>query len=253
MSRLSLKLLSWGLAALTAAGPLAHAKSGFLEFDDETEAKACIACNKPKPAITPKIEAPPVPKMDVGDQVSVTFRIRGRNKPLDPRCRRFLDENGNYGDYGRAISALMNTSLYNRYYTSRNSLSQICPKFATLNDAQKTKAWTWFWMVLANEESDCNVNKSHGTHFPNGRRMNPTLGWGMFAGELFDAKRAWRGRMCQGSMKASAVQIRCAVATMSDTQLSEGRGVLSSESYWGPVRRYPRQIVPNMRGFKSCF
>ena len=117
----------------------------------------------------------------------------------------------------------------------------------------KIKAWTWFWMVLANEESDCNVNKYHPTHLPNGRRLNPTEGWGMFAAELSSYKRATRP-MCSGDIKTAKIQMSCAVGTMADTQLSKGRGVLfTNGSYWGPIRRYTSQIAPNMRGFKACY
>ncbi len=210
-----------------------------IEPERSTEAAApCTGCRATRPA---RIAA-----------TSISFRTRG--KSLGATCRsQFISSDGNYGSVGRQIATLINSEPYRGRFMNNSSLRAICPRYSSLSAEQKTQAWVWFWMVLANEESTCNASLFHATHLPNGRRLNPKPGYGLFAAELYPQHRQWRGRMCQGNIRQSSTQVNCAVHTMAATQLARGRGVLWSGSYWGPVRRVNRQIMPNMRGFKSCF
>lgn len=243
-------------AAISA--PLAvAASSGSFDDDGVIEAKPpCSTCGsiRPtvKPIIVPKpaVEAPrppaPIP------QVRVSFNNPG-GKEINLSCRSFMDGYGNYGEHGRMISSLMTNNFANKYYTNKNSLKAFCPNFDKFESNElKIKAWTWFWMVLANEESDCTVKYAHATHTRSGVRINPRPGYGMFAAELSSSLRDARP-MCSGDIKTAKVQIMCAVGTMVDTQLSKGLGVYREDGYWGPARRYKKQILPNMRGFKPCF
>jgi len=224
--------------------------------DDVTEGTVsgtCTNCRRP-PSVTAGREMVRVAGTAAGAdrRTAVSFRTRG--KPLGLSCRRqFVSSEGTYGPLGRKIAGLISSSAYSARYLHSHSLKAVCPKFGALDNAQKTKAWVWFWMVLANEESTCNVNLKHATHFPDGRRLNPKPGFGLYAAELHLQHRSWRGPMCRGNIRSADTQINCAVHTMADLQLRRGTGVLSSNSYWGPVRRYHRQILPNMRGFSACF
>jgi hypothetical protein len=248
-------MISLSLQVAFSASLAFAATSGSFDDDEITEAEHCAKCEAVKPAVKPKpIKVKPVavPKPpNPVTAVHVSFHNRG-GKGIDLRCRSFIDGYGNYGSYGKEISSFMSNNFAKRFYTKSNSLSELCPNFNRFDDDLKLKAWTWFWMVLANEESDCNVNKYHPTHLRSGRRLNPTEGWGMWAAELSSTKRKSRP-MCSGNIKTAKVQIMCAVGTMADTQLSKGTGVLHRGSYWGPVRRYASQIAPNMKGFKPCF
>lgn len=240
-------MISLSLGAAFGALSAFAATSGSFEDEEFTEAEHCTKCEAERPVPVKPIAPRPTKRVTV---TRVSFLNRG-GKGIDLRCRSFIDGYGNYGKYGHTIASLMSGSL-KRFYTRSNALSEICPNFNRFDDDLKIKAWTWFWMVLANEESDCNVNKYHPTHLSNGQRLNPTKGWGMWAAELSSYMRGTRP-MCSGDIKTSRVQMTCAVATMANTQLSRGRGVLYRGSYWGPVRRYASQIAPNMKGFKACF
>lgn len=257
MKRFVLQILMTCFSLLAAPAAFAAA-SGSFDMDDDVVAEAKPPCTKcgsirptvqpiviPKPVVAPR---PPAPT----SEVRVSFNNKD-GKAINLQCRSFIDGNGNYGEHGRMISSLMANNFGHKYYTNKRSLKAFCPKFDTFqSDELKLKAWTWFWMVLANEESDCTVQYLHKTHDKKGRRINPRPGYGMFAAELSDSLRDARP-MCSGNIKSAKVQIMCAVGTMVDTQLSKGLGVYRSDGYWGPARRYDRQIMPNMKGFKACF
>jgi hypothetical protein len=214
--------------------------------DRSTEAAApCVGCStsRARPVVrsTPRVAAS-----------SISFRNRGKN--IGAACRnQFVGGDGSFGPVGRQIENLIRSEPYRRYFFNNNSLRAICPRYPSLSVEEKTQAWVWFWMVLANEESSCNASLPHATHYPDGRRLNPRPGYGLFAAELYPQHRNWRGPMCQGNIRYSSTQVNCAVHTMAATQLARGRGILWSESYWGPVRRVGRQIMPNMRGYHPCF
>ncbi len=207
-----------------------------------------------------RTEAVAGPCENCGDKKPVTryrptvLSFRTKGKPLGPACRsQFIKANGEFGAIGRKIATLIKSPAYKDKFFSGRSLRAFCPRFSKLSEGQQTQAWVWFWMVLANEESTCNVHLPHKTHLPNGKRLNPKPGYGLYAAELYPQHRNWRGKMCQGNIKTADVQVNCAVHTMASTQLSRKRGVRWTGSYWGPIRRAGRQIMPNMEGFKSCF
>lgn len=197
-------------------------------------------------------ENPTVPKVR-SEKARVSFRTRG--KLIAEQCRqRFVDEHGDLGSEGRRLTQLMASERYRARFLNGRSLRAVCPRFSPLwSEELQLRAWTWFWMVLANEESGCEPRTFHPTHTKSGRRINPKPGYGLYAAELYGEHRNWRGPMCRGNISQVETQLTCAVDTMAATQLSRGRGVRWVGSYWGPIRRASRQIKPNMEGFKACF
>jgi hypothetical protein len=177
-------------------------------------------------------------------------------KPFAEACSGFIQRDGHYGKIGQELVRNMKKTPYKDQYLRSKSLSQVCPNYKNLKAQQKLQAWVWFWMVLSNEESSCQVETPHGTHAKvAGRwiRINPKEGYGLFAAELYGGDRQWRGDMCRGNMKTMKVQVSCAIHTMYDRHLAEGEGAYTKSSYWGPVRRLDKQIVPNMGLYKPCF
>ncbi len=225
----------------------------FLWSDTSTAARTeavsgtCVSCKKPK------IERLPMAKPASG--IRLSFKTKG--KPLNGTCQRlFINKQGEFGPYGQRLANLMESKKYARHFQKNSSLKPICPEFASFTPEQKTMAWVWFWMVLANAEATCESNTYHSTHTPSGTLINYREGFGLFAAELHASDRKPRGPMCQGNIRSAEVQIRCAVDTIVDTQLEDGTNLVSQYSYWGPLtrsKRVARQIMPNMRGFKSCF
>lgn len=271
MKHLSRQILMICLSLDAALGaPSAFAGTSGSFDDAVVEAKApCTHCGSirvqpVKPIIVPKpaIPRPPAPI----PSLRVSFNNSG-GKAINSQCRKFIDGNGNYGEFGQQISKLMANNFGHKHFTHPKSLKAFCPNFDKFeNDEIKLKAWTWFWMVLANEESDCTVKYLHTTHTKSGRRINPVQGYGLFAAELSPSMRAARP-MCSGDITTAKVQIMCAVGTMVDTALGKGFGVFRPDGYWGPtkasvrwserhqknMKRHDFQIKPNMRGFKPCF
>lgn len=175
-------------------------------------------------------------------------------KPLVKACTKFIKEDGGYGVWGKEVNKQMNREEFKEAYLKDKSLKAYCPNFPVLSDQEKLHAWTWFWMVLANQESTCDANEYHPTHVKikgKRKRINNKEGWGLFAGELHGGDRDWRGENCEGNMKDVKVQVSCAVSTMFDQQLNKGRGARTMSSYWGPIQR--NEVLANMTLFKACF
>ena len=218
-----------------------------------TEANHCVDC-PPANVMRPAPERIVMPGRARAPRTSgLSFR-NYRAKRFSQSCTAFISQEGTYGSVGQRIANSIQGKYRSSFLADHNSLQEVCPKYKSFqSDELRTQAWVWFWMVLANEESGCKVNLNHGTHLPNGRRLNPVRGYGLFAAELYQKDRNFRGAACRGDIRTASLQVSCALDTMSRLQLNKGRGVLTMGSYWGPVRRSNRQIMPNMKGFKACF
>lgn len=172
---------------------------------------------------------------------------QSRGKFIPNKCARIMDPKGNLGDIGELIAREI-TTRYSKQYLDGRSLSRVCPRFGEMSANEQLKAWLWFWMVLANEEATCEPNTYHAY-----QGWGTTVGWGLFAAEKYQVQRLFRGTRCLGNIENVEVQVSCAVATMSDRQLDNGQGVLSTESYWGPIRMARQKIKPNMSLYTPCF
>lgn len=183
--------------------------------------------------------------------------IRPGKKTMAKACDNLMNKEGDLGPQGQDILSVMSEPENARHLTADNALGSFCPKFKTLSDENKLMAWAWFWTSLAMEESSCNSKQLHGTTYRdregNIQVLNPREGYGLWALERDRNVRRWRGDACSdiGNVEGQA---RCSVDIMIKTQLSQGRSASgSSSSYWGPVRRGHRQLVPHMRRFSLCF
>jgi len=179
-------------------------------------------------------------------------------KPMSPLCRSFSDNQGGIGEWGQETIRIMSEDRYRNQFLKSNALGGFCPRFDSLSEKQKLQAWLWFWQVLANEESDCRSHVTHPTHYRDPKtgqmqRLNMYEGFGLFAFERDPAIRAWRGKDCHILSTVSG-QLNCAIRIMDQVHFRSGHSAQrSSGSYWGPIHRSDRQIVPNMRRFAGCF
>lgn len=175
---------------------------------------------------------------------------------LAPGCSRFMNRDGRLGDWGKILYSKMSDPKYQDSYTSSKALVKACPRFKKLNEKQKLKAWVWFYTALAHEESNCELNREHPTHVKNRdgeeKRINPTLGFGLWALEKLPEYREHRGPAC-ADIGTYFGQADCAVDIMQRTALSANNGAVTRKSYWGPVRRYSQQLDRHMRRFTVCY
>ncbi|MGZ3773218.1 MAG: hypothetical protein ACXVCY_02375 [Pseudobdellovibrionaceae bacterium] len=180
-----------------------------------------------------------------------------QTRSMSQQCSMFMSPNGYLGPAGRTVLSIMTEPQYYRYYTANNALGKFCPKFNQLTDPEKLRAWTWFWTAIGQEESACDSHKKHSTTYKDkhGRIhiLNPRQGYGVWALESNPNLRRSRGAACN-EIRTVAGQARCSIDIMVNTQLSEGQSASGDpSSYWGPVRRGNRQIIPHMKRLKLCF
>lgn len=189
--------------------------------------------------------------------IETTVILRPTTLARRPACSNIIDDAGNIGAWGAEMAKILVEPRYLENFYKANALGTFCPKFSRLSPVMKTKAWLWFWAALAQEESGCQPDKEHATSYQDERgewvRMNPYPGWGMWALEKNRHNRAWRGPSCY-DIKTVRGQARCSIDTMNRTQLAPGRTASHfDETYWGPLTRAQRQIMPHMRRFQACF
>ena len=171
---------------------------------------------------------------------------------LPAACSHLMKNDGTVGKTGKELMKIMSQNKYFDSFSKKESLGAFCPKFKKLSSDQKLHAWTYFWTVLAYHESTCQIDVEHPTHSA-GQRINPTNGFGLWAAESSAHLRSSRGSACN-NIRTAEGQAKCAVDTMFSTQLNKGyRADNFSGSYWGPVRRGSRQIIPFMKNYKGCF
>jgi hypothetical protein len=180
---------------------------------------------------------------------------------LAPMCSNFIGSDGSYGQWGRQMAGIIAEPRYRDLYLRNNSLGAFCPRYAQLSESKRIQAWVWFWSALGHEESGCDLNKHHGTHYRNRRgevvRLNPREGHGIWALERSATYRRGRGAACS-NISTFDGQARCSLEIMAKNQLVSGAsasGAADSKKYWGPLRnsRQGRQIMPHMRRFTECF
>lgn len=175
-------------------------------------------------------------------------------------CSDIISPDGRIGTWGQQMTDIMTEPQYVQNFYKNNALGRLCPKFAELTPLMKTKAWLWFWASLADVESKCDVNVEHPTHYTDRRtgqqiRLNPEVGWGLWAMEKSATSRRRRGEECS-RIDSFAGQARCSIQIMNRHQLAAGKTATNDgESYWGPLRgrRVDTQMMPLMRRFQACF
>jgi len=185
-------------------------------------------------------------------------RILPASRRRAASCSNIIDDEGGIGPWGKDIARIMLEDGYLQNFYADNALGDLCPQFANLTPKMKNKAWLWFWAALAQEESGCNPKKDHPKMYidkKTGRRvtLNPHYGWGLWAMEKDRNIRADRGSSCYDISSVSG-QARCSVDIMNRRQLSKGRTASNdSKTYWGPINRRQKQLMPHMKRFQACF
>lgn len=178
-------------------------------------------------------------------------------RKMSAQCSNLMDANGNFGEWGQSLASIIQEDKYRESFLADKAMGSFCPKFNSLSPELRLKAQVWFWTALAHEESSCSPQKVHATWYTDRqgvrRRLNPTPGYGLWAMEKSANQRRWRGEACK-EIGTVAGQARCSVDIMQKVHYNKGRPTsVSRGSYWGPIHRGERQIMPHMRRFKECF
>lgn len=184
-------------------------------------------------------------------------RLNTAKRQIAPTCSQIMGQDGELGQAGHILFQTMSHPENRKYFTKDQSLGALCPRFSHLNEEDKLQAWTWLWTALAHEESSCNPKVVHPTVIRDRETgakkiLNPYAGYGLWALEKDRNIRAWRGQECSdiGTIEG---QIKCTVSIMKKQLQNRGTADLRSGSYWGPLHRAERQILPHMRRLSLCF
>lgn len=193
-------------------------------------------------------------------------------------CRRFLNTDGKYGDFGRIIndyfkengeqSVLLSNGIFGM--TER---PKICPNWKSLTIETKVKFWVWTFASIAFSESSCNPHPQpvYGPTDMTAGLLQLEAGTRVVKGrKLGLALRLSRGPNCRVSTKdilKPYSNIRCGLDMMKqqltsydsldsilyDYPIYPGKG-MPAKSYWLKLRmEYGGMIGKNMRKFKPCF
>ena len=220
-------------------------RTNFSSPSDVTEASACTNCKVTALPLL-KLHRDVVKSVTSEKIVSVPF-AKSRGKLISRKCAKIIDQSGRVGPIGKILQNEI-LAEYPAEFLDGQSLRPVCPNFSKMNREQQLQAWTWLWMVLANEESNCEPDTFHPY-----QGWGTTEGWGLYAAEYNPLRRLFRGFKCIGDIRQVDLQVKCAVSTMAKMQFGRGQKVLDDDSYWGPIRRYKKQIQPNMSLHKACF
>jgi hypothetical protein len=173
--------------------------------------------------------------------------------PMAEACSNIISSKGKIGSWGQDIADVMLSKKYRTSFLDLQSLGPFCPRYKSLSDTDKIRAWLWFWAALADAESDCRSNAYHGTHLADGTRLNPRVGHGLWAMEKDANIRQSRGAACF-NIQTVRGQATCTIDIMKETQFDRGfSAYYRAASYWGPIRRAPTDLMPYMKRLKGCF
>lgn len=82
-----------------------------------------------------------------------------------PECVKFVDSNGNYGDYGKIIqTALLETPRFRKALLENDRVANdaqvklICPNFSNLTEPERVKFYVYTIAAIARDESRCKLN-----------------------------------------------------------------------------------------------
>jgi hypothetical protein len=176
---------------------------------------------------------------------------------LANNCHKIMQTDGSLGEIGTELYSKMSDPKYSDRYLKSDAMGQLCPNFNSLSSGQKLKAWTWFWTVLAHEESRCRpevIHPIYATIKGKSKKINRVEGIGLWAMERYQADRSGRGEACRGDMTEPSLQVQCSIDIMAKMTLRGGSLTHKKNgNYWGPVNRYKSQLLKKMKRFKLCF
>lgn len=167
-------------------------------------------------------------------------------------CRRFIDDNGNYGDYGQI--AFRELSRYPIFTNDDDGMTNSCPRYNSFSEEQRKHFWVWVYASLAAQESGCQANAiSPASINPNGRaagllqmEQDPELRRGR--------DRAYRGNFCSGNIYDPGVNLRCSTRIMANL-VGRGQGIIARNrsQYWGPFNGPKNNKAQRaVREYRAC-
>ena len=146
-------------------------------------------------------------------------------------CHRFIDSNGNYGEWGRHIVNWLEEQGDNSIFMKKKfgEMEKDCPNFARFNKEQRQFFWVWLFAAIAYAESGC------------GRTLEANCQGGKTCIGIFqldkDANnRGWRGPTCKAPSDKikndHMLNIRCSLEIMAEILLGKcGEYEASGEIY----------------------
>lgn len=148
-----------------------------------------------------------------------------------PTCYKFINEQGNYGDYGKAAMNHLNSGKVNNLLKYKD-LPQLCPKYKSFSEKMQKDFWVYILTSMSQEESSCNTNRD--TRGTNG------IASGLF--QLFKGQAhkfppnnpAYECKRGGGSINTNNAgdSIRCTLGMIRDYNNGDRLFVSSGRTYW---------------------
>ncbi|EQC44359.1 transglycosylase SLT domain protein [Bacteriovorax sp. Seq25_V] len=176
-------------------------------------------------------------------------------------CRHFIEDNGEYGAWGKTIENYILTEpdgdvlLRDNLAGMESGSGGICPRWKSLNRDDKIRFWVWSMAAIAWRESTCVPTKKN-------RNATNGVGVGLFQLDERYSNRQWRGRHCKDkTVSAAKDNVECAMDIMSELMKGKSgmyktKGILygyKSGSYWEHLKHSDGgDIGSRIREFPLC-
>ncbi len=150
---------------------------------------------------------------------------------VDDRCAKWVNQSNTLGNLGVFINnhIIINQQNFKHLLDSKKSISNICPKYSSLQTNQKSFLWTMILAAMAHYESNCNIMAY--TKGPSGR----TSGfYQLHRGHesTYDGKL----KVCKNFDGTKPEESSICALTMLDLQLKNRVSLFTSKSYWDVLR-----------------
>ncbi len=163
-------------------------------------------------------------------------------------CTRFIDKNGEYGEWGRVIVSVLDQkdsrSVWFGDLPGMDTFPNFCPRWMNLTRSEKTHFWVWTFAAIAWQESTCRSEaRARGI-----KRANGTYKYavGLLQMEETLSDRKWREGACTvQSVKKPKENLECGMHIMEEWLkgreglygvASNGR-ISGGKNYWQELRK----------------
>lgn len=197
-----------------------------------------------------------------GDVLSSFFSSRARPdvavslpqlsdvRVYSPKCKNFIDENGELGPWGvRLLNAFEEVDPI--CFFDRIDVSNVCPNFKNFSRDRKGRWWNWLVLNKAQDEASCRVEAQAAG-------VNGTAD-GLMQLEYSYALRKASGRnprYCRtegpSDTQDLTFQFECTASIIKDEYCDKNRPLVNPRGYWQNLNRANRWIAQRAAEFPGC-
>lgn len=175
-------------------------------------------------------------------------------------CRKFIDDDGDYGEWGVTVQDYIHTSDDKNIYLGDTLKGMgppdlICPNWSNLSVDEKKHFWVWTIAAISWKESSCD-SKARNSNASNGVAV------GLLQLDEGTKNRAWRGQNCKvKKVTGASDNIKCGLDILTEILKAEdgdyrSNGLLygkKNNSYWQDLKKVKGgKIGTLIRSYPPC-